>query len=255
MPTAGLAPRLEHYSAKYRRARLERSDGVLQVTLHFDGASLKWDALVHEELGYLFNDIAEDPENKLVIITGEGDEFCTQLHFEDFGSSEPSWAAIHQEGRRLLDNLLKIEAPVIGVVNGPAHIHAEIPLIADIVLCAEEATFQDAVHYPTGWVPGDGCHVVWPALLGRQRASYFLTMGQVIGAAEALRLGFVNEVLPRAALLARAREIAAVILEKPELTRRYTRNLLTHSLRREMHELLSHGLGLEGLAFFEGLKG
>jgi enoyl-CoA hydratase/carnithine racemase len=59
-------------------------------------------------------------------------------------------------------NLLDIEVPVIAAVNGPALIHAEIPVLSDIVICSEKAEFQDAPHFANGVVPGDGVHVVWP---------------------------------------------------------------------------------------------
>ena len=46
--------------------------------------------------------------------------------------------------RRLLRNLLDIEVPIIGAVNGPGRIHPEIPVLADIVIAADTALFQDA---------------------------------------------------------------------------------------------------------------
>jgi hypothetical protein len=65
-------------------------------------------------------------------------------------------------------NLLEIQAPMIAV-NAPATVHAELALLCDIVLAVDHATFQDAPHFPSGLVPGDGVHVVWPMLLGLNR--------------------------------------------------------------------------------------
>ena len=76
-------------------------------------------------------------------------------------------------------------------------IHAEIPVLSDIVLASENATFQDAPHFPRGVVLGDGVHVVWPLLLGQNRGRYFLLTGQTLSAQEAHELGVVAEVLPR----------------------------------------------------------
>src|ERR1700729_1709504 len=106
---------------------------------------------------------------------------------------------IYLEGKRLLDNLLNIDVPVIGAVNGPARIHAELAVLSDIVLAAETAVFQDAAHMPNGVVPGDGVHVVWPLLLGPNRGRYFLLTGQRLSADEAQAAGVVSEVLPRPA--------------------------------------------------------
>ena len=110
-------------------------------------------------------------------------------------------------------NLLDIEVPVIAAVNGPVNIHAEIAVLSDIVLAADHAAFADAPHFPNGLVPGDGVHVIWPYLLGRNRGRYFLLTGQRLSAQEALQLGVVSEVMPASRLLPRARELARQILK------------------------------------------
>ena len=68
----------------------------------------------------------------------------------------------------------------------------------------ETAVFQDLPHFPSGLVPGDGMHVVFPLLLGANRGRYFLLMGEKIDAKEAKHLGLVGEVLASDKLLARA---------------------------------------------------
>ena len=73
---------LDEYAAKYRYLRLRREDGILQVTMHAEGGDLIWGFGPHQELGYCFGDIASDPENKVVILTGSGDTF---IHREDLG--------------------------------------------------------------------------------------------------------------------------------------------------------------------------
>ena len=138
--------------------------------------------------------------------------------------------------------------PIIGAINGPALIHAEIPVMSDIVLASENATFQDAPHFPNGVVPGDGVHVIWPALLGQNRGRYFLLTGQTLSAKEALDLGVVAEVLPRDRLLPRAWELAEQLAEKPDLTLRYSRVAMTLQLKRQMQDMLGYGLAIEGLA-------
>ena len=87
--------------------------------------------------------------------------------------------------------------PVISAVNGPCSIHAEVPLLSDIVLASETAYFQDLAHFPRGLVPGDGSHVLWPMLVGPNRARSMLLMGKQLSAQEALEWGVVAEVLPR----------------------------------------------------------
>ncbi len=141
---------------------------------------------------------------------------------------------------------------MISAVNGPAARHAELPVMCDIVLAAEDATFQDSAHYVGGLVPGDGVHVVFPMIMGLNRGRYFLLTGQVLDANQALEAGLVNEVLPRDELLPRAWELARQLMRQPEMNRRYARLLLTEQLRRQINELLPYGLALEGLAITRG---
>src|SRR5260370_877143 len=65
----------DEYANKYKTARMERRNGVLQVTLHTDGQSLRWGFLPHGELPQAFHEIGADRENRVVILTGTGDEF------------------------------------------------------------------------------------------------------------------------------------------------------------------------------------
>mgnify|MGYP003340244736 FL=1 len=97
-------------------------------------------------------------------------------------------------------------------------------------------------------MPGDGVHVVWQALLGLNRARYFLLTGQVLSASEALALGVVNEVLPQGALLDRAWVLARQLRARPHITNRLTREAMLIQLKRQMLEQLPYGLALEGLA-------
>ena len=128
---------LDEYATKYKTVRMERRNGVLQVTLHTDGQSLRWGFLPHGELPEAFHDIGTDRENRVVILTGTGSEFSGPRATPGTSSfpARPSIERIdriHWEGRHLLMNLLNIEVPVISAINGPAWRHSEIPLLADI---------------------------------------------------------------------------------------------------------------------------
>ncbi len=175
----------DEYANKYKTARMERRNGVLQVTLHTDGQSLRWGFLPHGELPEAFHAIGADRENRVVILTGTGDEFSGPRATPGTSSfpTRPSIERIdriHWEGRHLLMNLLTIEVPVISAINGPAWRHSEIPLLCDIVLAAETAQFQDSAHFSSEVVPGDGMHIVYPLLLGMNRGRYFLMTGQTL---------------------------------------------------------------------------
>jgi enoyl-CoA hydratase/carnithine racemase len=249
-----IAPRLDQYRDRYQNIRLEREDGVLTMTLHTGGKSLVWSALAHEELGYCFNEIGADRDNKVVVMSGAGENFCADIDAGSFKlSTAADWDLTFYDGRRLLNNLMDIEVPVIAAVNGPARIHPEIPVLSDIVLASETALFQDAPHFMSGIVPGDGAHVVWPHVIGANRGRYFLLTGQELSAKQALEYGAVAEVLPGTQLMPRARELARKIAAQPMLTRRYSRVALTQRIKRLLHEGLGLGLAVEALAAIDQL--
>ncbi|MFC4011156.1 enoyl-CoA hydratase/isomerase family protein [Nonomuraea purpurea] len=246
---ARINPSFDEYSKKYENLRLEREDGILHVTLHTGGDSLVWTSQAHDELAYAFTDIACDPENKVVLLTGTGDAFCAEIDFSSFKlGTAAEWAHIMFEGHRLLTNLINIEVPVVAAINGPALIHPEIPILSDIIVAADTVRFKDGPHFPSGIVPGDGAHLVWTHVLGSTRGRYFLLTGQELDAAQALDHGVVNEVVPAGQTLTRARELAAGIAAKPDLARRYARSVLTREIKRLIHDQLGYGLAHEALA-------
>jgi enoyl-CoA hydratase/carnithine racemase len=245
---------LTTYSNLYQFVRFERRDGILQVTIHNQGRSAVWGASpsgIHAELGDAFYRVGRDPENRIVIFTGTGDEFLTELDLS--GGEEINtqyWDRIYKEGKDLLQNLLDIEVPIIGAVNGPAFIHAELLTLSDIVIASERAAFADKAHGPGGVVPGDGAHIWWPMLLGPNRARHFLLTGEEISAEEGKRLGFVAEVVPHGRTLDRAWEVARELLAKPPLMLKYTRAATTQHIKRRMLDDLGYGLMLEGMGIF-----
>src|SRR6266851_5955594 len=205
----------EEYSNKYKHVKMERRDGILQLTLHNNGGPVIWNFDSHHETAHALGDVARDRENRAVIITGAGEDFIAK---HEFGSADKvpaaAWDQVITDAKYLIMNHLDIEVPIIAAVNGPALIHAELALLADIVIASETAVFQDLPHFTSGLVPGDGVHVIFPLLLGFNRGRYFLLTGEKIDAPEARTLGLVGEVLPREQLLPRAWEIARAIIAK-----------------------------------------
>jgi len=250
--------RFEDYATRYTCIHMRREDGILEMRFHTDDGPLRWGLAPHGELPDAFNEVGRDRENRVVILTGTGEEFsgvratpATRSLAQ--GLTANAYDRVHWEGRALLMNLLNIEAPVIAAINGPAWRHSEIPLLSDIVLAADTAAFQDSAHFPSGLVPGDGMHIVMPMLLGLNRGRYYLLTGQTLSAQEAKELGLVAEVLPPDQVLPRAWEHARALTQKPTLLLRYTRLMFTEYVRRRMQDLLGYGLAMEGLALMEKL--
>lgn len=251
--------RFAEYKDRYANFRFELSEeGILLMQCHTDGGSLVWDWKAHDQMSDAFADVAGDREIKVLIHTGTGENYNA-----DWGpapSAKPIYRLMDDQkglakldekawyGRMLIENILAVEVPVISAVNGPCNIHSEVPLLGDIVIAAEDAYFQDLAHFPRGMVPGDGQHVIWPMLVGHNRARHLLLTGKQLGAREALEWGAIAEVLPKDRLLDRAWEIARELARRPPLTLRYTRLLFTQPFRRAFLDELAHGLARETYA-------
>ena len=67
--------RFDDYAQVYQTIRMERRQGILQITFHSNGGPLQWGELPHREFGQAFRDIGSDKENKVVIMTGTGEAF------------------------------------------------------------------------------------------------------------------------------------------------------------------------------------
>lgn len=239
-----------YFTAYANLAMTRDAQGVLEVRMHTNDGPLVFTGQTHTDLVDAFYAISRDRENSVVILTGTGNEWIAQIDFASLGdiTNPRVWDQVYWEGKKVLQNLLDIEVPIIAVINGPALLHSEYALLCDIILASDDAVFQDMPHLNGGIVPGDGVNVVWPLVLGPQRGRYFLLTQQKLTAAEALQLDVVNEVLPADKLLARARELAAQIVKIPFLTRRYTRVVLTQQLKRQILDDVGYGLALEGIS-------
>src|SRR5256886_17661257 len=172
-----------------------------------------------------FYRISQDRANKIVILTGAGGDFITSVEWSSFENvSDPGvWSQIHDEGVQVLENIANIRVPVIAAIEGRAHIHSEYALLANVIVAAEGATFQDVGHFAAGVVPGDGIFTTWSYRAGAGRAEAFLLNPQPLPARTAYEWGVVAEVVPNGKALSRARELAELYLKAPEVTRRNTR--------------------------------
>jgi len=241
----------DDYKDAYQTFKMERDgDGILLLTAHTDNGPLRWGALPHEEWPHAFHDIAMDRDNRVVILTGTGDEFSGPRPPAATRYARPvaNMDRIVFDGRHLLGNLLEIQAPIIAAINGPAIRHSEIPLLSDIVLASETCEIEDAGHFDSGLVPGDGVNLIYPLLMGFNRARYFLFTSQRLSAAEALELGLVNEILPKDRLMDRAWELARQLARHNDMHLRNTRQILTLELRRKIQDHLGYTLTLEAMA-------
>ncbi|MCB2073756.1 MAG: enoyl-CoA hydratase/isomerase family protein [Novosphingobium sp.] len=245
---------LSDYANRYETIRFERSNGILEMTMHSGGGEVQWNVSRqghHNELGLAFADIARDTENKVVILTGTGSTFVAARDENEVVPEDnlhDMWDRMMDESAAMLEGLLAIPVPVICAVNGPALIHSEIPVMCDIVLAAEHAEFADTTHMPNGMPPGDGTQMIWPILLGPNRGRYFLLSGEPMSAEEAHRLGVVAEVLTADRLMPRARELATRLAGFPRRSLKHAKTLMVRYLRHRIRDELEIGLLSQGMA-------
>lgn len=248
----------DDYKDKYENFKLERTNsGILTVTMHTNGGAHTMTGKSHREIGQVFSDIARDNGNEVVIFTGAGDMWITKIDFEtvDDITKPEGWFKIITETQQVLYNLCDIGVPMIAAINGPAPVHGEYALLADVILASETTYFQDTQHLPVGGgvVPADGVQTIYSEVMGRVRGHYFLLTMQKLDAHEAKQIGMVNEVLPPDQLLSRAQELAEQMLKIAPFTRRYTRMMFTKKMKSAINENVPFDMGLEGLSILASI--
>jgi enoyl-CoA hydratase/carnithine racemase len=236
------------YFHNYTHLAMERDDaGVLVVTMNDGhGGPITFSALDHTEFTEAFYRIGRDMKNKVVILTGATD-FMGAIDFSTF-LNDPDPDAnmrVYDEGVQIIENLLNIHVPVIAAVEGQALIHTEYALTANIVVAGNSATFGDMPRFAGGIVPGDGVYTAWAHRAGHGRTEAWLLNPTPISADTAQEWGVVAEVVEDGTTLQRAHELAALYLQKPEVTRRNTRVHFTQPLKEEVVARVGFGLTLE----------
>src|ERR1700740_1314318 len=241
-------PLQNNYFGDYNNLKLTRDDkGVLVAEFHTNGGPFIMTAPSHTEFVEAFYRIAQDRANKIVILTGAGGEFITDVDWSSFGDvTDPGvWSQVHDEGVQVLENIANIRVPVIAAIEGRAHVHSDYALLASVIVAAESATFQDVAHFPAGVAPGDGIFTTWSYRAGAGRAEAFLLNPQPLAARAAYEWGVVTEVVPKGRALSRARELAALYLKAPEVTRRNHRIHFIQSLKERIIREVGYGLSLD----------
>src|SRR5881409_911233 len=247
----------QDYLSAYRSLKLSRNpQGVLVGEFHTKGGPLKFTAQDHTEFVDAFYRISQDRANKIVILTGTGGEFIPEIDFSSFGNvADPGvWSQVHDEGVQILENLANIRVPAIAAVEGRAHVHSEYALLANVIVAGEGATFHDVPHFAGGIVPGDGIFTTWSYRAGAGRAEAFLLNPQPIAARTKYEWGVVAEVVSNGTALSRARELAKLYLNAPEVTRRNTRVHFIQPLKERIVREVGYGLLLEGASAADLVK-
>src|SRR5437870_11263764 len=139
-------------------------------------------------------------------------------------------------------------------MEGRAHVHSEYALLANVIVAGEGATFHDVPHFAGGIVPGDGIFTTWSYRAGAGRAEAFLLNPQPLAARTKYEWGVVAEVVSNGTARSRARELAKLYLNAPDVTRRNTRAHFIQPVKERIVREVGYGLSLEGASSADLVK-
>src|ERR1700675_1268738 len=151
--------------------------------------------------------------------------------------------------RRRVDNMLDVEQPIIGAINGDAvGLGATLALLCDITVVSEKARLADT-HVKVGIVAGDGGAVIWPLLIGPHRAKEFLMRGNFINGAEAAKIGMINYAVAPEQVMSKARELAQELADGPTWAIRWSKLSVNKWLKQQANLILDASLAYEMMTF------
>lgn len=194
---------------------IEKANKIARITLDRAPVNALTIAL-YQEIAELFESAADWHDINCILLTAQGSKaFCAGLDLNEFLAAsvedDPARAAIV---RRMFSAVRHAAVPVIVAVNGPAlGAGAVLAAVCDIRLASENATFG-LPEINVGRC-GGGAHM--GRLIPQSALRMMAFTGQPIDAAEAHRVGLVNEVLPQDQLMERAQAIAETIAAKAPL--------------------------------------
>src|SRR6185436_14992914 len=138
----------------------------------------------------------------------------------------------------IITRIRKLEKPVVAAVNGvAAGAGANIALCCDVVVAAESASFLQAFS-KIGLVPDSGGSYILPRLIGWQKASALLMLGEKVSAADAEKMGMIYKVIADNVFLQEALNIAQQLANMPTKGLAYTKQLLNNSFVNSFEEQL-----------------
>jgi enoyl-CoA hydratase/carnithine racemase len=191
---------------------------------------------------------------RVVIVTGQGDAFCAggdldELERWSTKSPEEISSTLYGTFQQMIRSVRASDAVFIAAVNGPAvGAGMDLALACDLRVAAADARFGQ-VWVRLGVIPGTGGAYLTPALVGPTRAAELLLTGDLVGADDALAMGFINSVVPPDQLLQSANELAARILRHPKDGVAANKRALVSATDAVMEAALAHAAKVQGTRF------
>lgn len=205
------------------------------------------DLAMYEAWAAAFEEASADDDVRVVVLTGSAGVFTAGNDIGDFMRNPPTGES--SPVFRVLSAVRAFPKPIVAAVDGPAiGIGTTILLHCDLVVATESARFQ-LPFVNLGLVPEAASSLLLPAVVGMQRASEWLMLGDVFDARAALAAGLLNRVVTADALEVTAQDIAVRLAQKPKEALRLTKKLL----RGPVSALVEQTMGEESTLFLERL--
>jgi enoyl-CoA hydratase/carnithine racemase len=227
----------------YEDLLLDKDGYIATITLNLPEKLNALSRKMTNSLVQAADEIAQDDNIRVVILTGAGRGFCSGADVSAMVSrAEPSavsrYLRVQVTGWPFFDCLPRLDKPVIAAINGPCVGGGfSLALSCDVRIASEIARFG-AAQVARGLVPDYGMTYYLPLVIGVSRALELMFSGELIGAVEAERLGIVSRVVPGDQLMKVARELANKIAKQAPvpigLTKRMVWRGLFDNLNRQI---------------------
>ncbi|HMT29977.1 MAG TPA: 2-(1,2-epoxy-1,2-dihydrophenyl)acetyl-CoA isomerase PaaG [Bacteroidia bacterium] len=217
-----------------------KEDGVAKIVLN------RPDVLnsMNKEMAMAFQDALKtcenDPTIRAIFITGEGRAFCAGQDLAEVTSVDgPTLNSIVRDHYNpIISQIRNIEKPVVCAVNGvAAGAGANIALACDIVFAGTSASFIQAFS-KIGLIPDSGGTFFLPRLIGFQRATALMMLGDKVKAADALAMGMLYKVIDDDKLISESLECAKLLARMPTKGLGYTKRALNFSMFNNLDDQL-----------------
>jgi len=199
------------------------------------------------ELLSIFQELSKDNDVRAVVLTGSGEKaFVAGADISELARLSPTEARqVAQKGQLMCDSIAGLEKPVIAAINGFAlGGGCELAMACTIRIASNTARIgQPEINL--GLIPGFGGTQRLPRFVGSGLALELLLKGDPISADEAFRIGLVNRVVTKEALISEVMSLAAVLASKPPLSVRY----ILDAVRRGIQMSLADGCDYEASLF------
>ncbi|MGQ9572015.1 MAG: enoyl-CoA hydratase/isomerase family protein [Dehalococcoidia bacterium] len=226
----------------------DKSDGIATITLNRPERMNAFTNRMLAEWTAALADARDDDDVRAVVVTGAGRGFCAGMDVRDTSAGQGLWdpqASLAQRRHFLRDTvhqvprtLATLDKPYIGAINGPAvGAGMDMASMCDIRIAADTARFGMA-YVRMGLVPGDGGCYFLPRIVGLTKALELIWTGDIFDAQEALRIGYVSEVVPADQLMERTRQFALRLARGPAVAIQLAKRLVYRSLETNMNQAL-----------------